>query len=142
MAMLRKGLLRSVQAVGLLTVGGTASTFAYAKYDPIFDRTLSFWLRVAPPMFEYYMADKSEYQALHEKYAPKMLKSILELGGMYVLFFSIWPVSFVSCPSIRPSVRPSVRTQQVAALATVSVLLAAPQRLFFSTGSRQLRAHA
>ena len=62
----------------------------YAEYEPGFKRELAFWGRVVPPLAEYwwdyYRNDRAGYERLHEKYAPKALQGILDLGGMYIKF--------------------------------------------------------
>ena len=75
-------------AIGLPVIGVSA----YAEMEPGFKREVTFWKAVIPPMIEYYKADSSEYKQLHQKYAPKAVEVMLDLGGLYIKFGQICAV--------------------------------------------------
>ena len=72
--MLRRGLSAAV-------LGGTAyATYKY-QYDPSVKRTISFAYKIAPLCFDY-ATTRELPEALHAKWAPEMLRIVLENEGI------------------------------------------------------------
>ena len=82
--MFRRSLKVASGIFGACAVG--TSSFAAYKYntDPGIRRTMQFSYKIAPICIAYARADTQEFDALHNKYAPELLKIVLEMKGYYI----------------------------------------------------------